>query len=227
MTGGDFSNGTIAVARIGWIVALGIAALTWIGSIAVYPQLPDRLPIHWNIHGEPDGYGDKAVAAFLMPGIMLGLLVLLRVLPWLSPKAYQVDSFPGVVAYITVTITAMLAYLHAMTLWAGWGGGVDVGRAVVGGVLGGMIALGVVMAKVKRNFYIGVRTPWTLANEQVWNETHRLAAWSMSSTSAIGLVLVLSGAPLPIAIGLLLVGALGPVLFSFLRYKQLERAGAI
>jgi len=80
---------------------------------------------------------------------------------------------------------------------------------------------------VRKNFYIGIRVPWTLASDRVWNDTHRLAAWVMVAAGVIGFLLVIAGASPIVAIGLLIGSMLIPVVYSFIHYKSLERRGAL
>ena len=87
--------------------------------------------------------------------------------------------------------------------------------------------MGNVMGKVRKNFYIGIRVPWTLASDRVWNDTHRLAAWLMVAGGIIGFLLVIAGLPLLVAIGVMIVTLLIPVVYSFVHYKALERCGAL
>ncbi|WP_337176530.1 DUF1648 domain-containing protein [Paludisphaera sp.] len=217
--------------RLWWGVAIALAAFTWGASAWAYPNLPDSIPIHWNIHGQVDGWGSRA-SVFLMPGVATGLLVLFAFLPALSPKSFEVDSFRPTYLYILAVTVGLFAFIQVVILAATfqeirgerW---VDIGRALVAGIFVFFGLMGNVMGKVRKNFYIGIRVPWTLASDRVWNDTHRLAAWLMVGGSVVGLALVLLGAPLPAAFGVLLGVALAPIVYSFLRYKSLERRGAL
>jgi uncharacterized membrane protein len=80
---------------------------------------------------------------------------------------------------------------------------------------------------VRRNFFIGIRTPWTLASERVWYATHRLGARTLVAGALVAFVSVLAGWPLWIAFALLAVGLLFPALYSLLLYKRLEREHAL
>ncbi|MDR3619984.1 MAG: DUF1648 domain-containing protein [Paludisphaera borealis] len=216
-----------------WIIAIVLTAFTWGVSAWFYPGLPQTIPTHWNIHGKVDGYGDKRWALFLMPLGTTAMLVLFRFLPALSPKQFEVDSFRSTYLFILVAIAGLFAYLQVMILLTTWqevrGGDkwFDVGRALMGGMFLFFGLMGNVMGKVRKNFYIGIRVPWTLASDRVWNDTHRLAAWLMVLGSVVGLVIVLTGLPLPLAFGVLMASALIPVVYSFFHYKALERRGAL
>ena len=87
--------------------------------------------------------------------------------------------------------------------------------------------MGNVMGKVRKNFYIGVRVPWTLASDRVWNDTHRLAAWVWVAAGVIGFGMIVLGVPIIYPIVVLVLSAFVPVIYSFVHYKSLERRGAL
>jgi immunity protein, SdpI family len=202
-----------------------IAAVLGATAIA-YPHLPNIIPVHWDAHGNVNGWGAKWTL-FADPAIMVGLLLMFTVLPWLSPKHFEVDSFRSTYLYIMVMILALVAYAHALLLAAGLSVAIDMTRAVEGGICLLIALLGNVLGKVRRNFYVGVRTPWTIANEQVWNATHRLAARTLFAGGLAGLVAVILRASFWAPIVMILAGALIPVIYSLIFYKQLERRGAL
>lgn len=100
-------------------------------------------------------------------------------------------------------------------------------RAVEGGVCLLVALLGNVMGKVRRNFYVGIRTPWTIASERVWNKTHRLAAKTSFIAGLLGLVLVLLRAPFWVPIAMVVAGPMIPAIYSLVYYKQLEHRGEL
>jgi uncharacterized membrane protein len=215
-----------------WLTAFALIAATFAASALLYPSLPDTIPTHWNIRGEVDGYGSKTWATFLMPGLMLAMLVFFWFLPVLSPRHFEVDTFRTTYLYLMVVTLALFAYIHAVALASAWqkvhgGRTVDMNRALLGGLFLFFGLMGNVMGKVRRNFYIGVRVPWTLASERVWDDTHRLAAWTMVAGSVVGFLAVMAGLSPFIALGVLIVSALVPVVYSFVHYKHLERLGAL
>jgi uncharacterized membrane protein len=148
-------------------------------------------------------------------------------LPWLSPNKFEVESFCATYLYIMIVIVALLAYCQLLVLISALGMVLDVSRALEGGVCLLIVLLGNVMGKVRRNFYVGVRTPWTIANEQVWNATHRFAAKTFFAGGLLGLVAVILRAPFWLPITAILIAALAPVIYSLVFYKQLERPGGL
>ncbi|HEV3343641.1 MAG TPA: SdpI family protein [Pirellulales bacterium] len=214
--------------RVYFVFALALTVAAWAAAFIAYPHLSQQVPIHWNIRGEVDGYGDKNWATFLSPAVMVGLLFLFRLLPWLSPKAFSLDAFRGTYEFVVALVMGLMAYIHGLTLWAAFGEPVDVSRALLGGICLFFALMGNVMGKVRRNFFMGVRTPWTLASERVWIDTHRLAARLFVAAGLIGFVLCLV-LPGPVAFvaafALIMIGALAPVIYSLVHYKRLEREG--
>jgi uncharacterized membrane protein len=215
-----------------WIAAVALVLLATGVSVWLYPSLPDRIPTHWNVRGQVDGYGSKQWAVFLMPVFMVAILVLFYFLPALSPKQFEVDTFRPTYLYIMFVVTALFAYLHLLILYAVWKSVMqkeefDLSRPMIAGIFLMYALLGNVLGKVRKNFYIGVRVPWTLASDRVWNDTHRMAAWIMVSAGLLGFMMTLIGVPFVYSIVLLIASAFAPILYSFIHYKALERRGAL
>jgi uncharacterized membrane protein len=206
-----------------YFVGILLIAAALIATIVLYPQLPARVPTHWGIDNRPNGYSPKWVLFLFGPGLMAAMLALFRFLPWLSPKHWEVDSFQATYLQLMLILISLLAYLYAAILWAGMTGWANVGRAILGGVCLLLALLGNLLGKVRRNFYIGVRTPWTLANERVWNATHRFAAKTFVVGGLVGLALTLFGLQGWPVLAVLLAAPLLPAAYSLVVYKQLER----
>ena len=214
--------------RVYLAFAIGLTIAAWASALVAYPYLPEQVPIHWNIRGEVDGYGNKSWSVFLTPGIMLGLLALFRLLPWLSPKSFTLDTFRGTYEFVVALVMGLMAYIHGLMLWAAYSGPVDISRALIGGMCLFFMLIGNVLGKVRRNFFVGVRTPWTLASERVWIDTHRLAARLFVAAGLIGFILCLTiGGPVAFSATfvLIMVAAFAPVIYSLVHYKKLERQG--
>ncbi len=214
--------------RYYWWFAAALVVAVWAVSAWLYPSLPARIPTHWGIDGKVDGYGAKGWAVFLMPMILVWLLILFCFLPVLSPKNFEVESFRSTYLLIMVLILGLFSFIHGMALYGAfhpdWAG---MGRTLIAGMFLFFAPLGNVLGKVRRNFYIGVRTPWTLASERVWTDTHRLAAWLLVLGSVVGFGITVTGLPLVAALVVLMASLLVPVVYSFVRYKSLERRGAL
>lgn len=209
---------------------LGAAAVilaTLVGTTVAYPQLPNIVPVHWDVQGHVNGWGPKWSLFLYGPGLMLGTVLMFSALRWLSPKKFEVDTFRATYLYIMIVIVALLAYVQLLILASSLGVAIDVSRAVEGGVCLLIALLGNVLGKVRRNFYVGIRTPWTIASEQVWNATHRFAAKTFFAGGLLGLLAVILRAPFWLPMTAILIAALVPVIYSLIFYKQLESRGAL
>lgn len=152
------------------LVGAMFAAALW-----AWPQLPDRLPIHWNIHGEVDGWGNKFMGLLFVPLIVLGIYALMFVLPRFDPGKANYQSFQKVYGIIRLAIVAYMSAVYAAMLVAAFGHNVNMTSVILPlvGIL--FIVLGNFLSKIRPNWFVGVRTPWTLSSQLSWDKTHRLA----------------------------------------------------
>jgi uncharacterized membrane protein len=147
-----------------------------IAGACTWPYVPDEVPVHWNIRGEVDRYGGRFEGLFIVPLVAAGLYVLLRMLPKVDPRAANYREFAGPYAIIRCALIAFMAVVHALLLLAALGRPIPIGPVVSGlvGIL--LIIIGALMSRIKPNWFVGVRTPWTLSSDLSWTKTHRLAA---------------------------------------------------
>lgn len=213
--------------RTYFLIGILLVAVVLLATLLSYPYLPSRVPTHWDAQGRVNAYSARWTLLVINPAFMVALLGLFRLLPWLSPRHFEVDSFLSTYLYIMLAFLVFAGYIQGLLLWAALGGQWNMGQALGGGVCLLFALLGNVMGKVRRNFWIGVRTPWTLANERVWNATHRFAAKTFVLGGLGGLVLTLARAPFWASFGLLMAGVLIPVAHSLVYYKRLERRGEV
>ena len=209
-----------------WTAPLLVAAM-WAFALAVYPRLPGRIPIHWDLHGEPNGWGGPA-AAFLLPGIATATLLLMAVLPRIDPRGENWRKFGGEVRLIVGMIVLFLAWIEAVTLGAALGWNVDTARAALGGVGVMLAVIGNYLPRIRSNWFIGIRTPWTLASDRVWRDTHRVGGRAFV---AGGVAMVLAGfIPSPLATALatavVLVATAIPIVYSYLAWRREAAGGA-
>jgi uncharacterized membrane protein len=192
--------------------------------------LPESVPVHWGINGQPDRFVERDdMLPYLMipPGVMAFLVVLWPLLPWLSPKRFEVDTFRATYDQIMGLLVVLMGYLHVAILWAYVHPGTESVRLIIAGICLFLALIGNLLGKVKRNFWMGIRTPWTLASEPVWERTHRLGAWLFVVAGLTGFVATLLGAPLWLLFVLIVIAALVPVVYSLVIYKRLEKQGRL
>ncbi|NNF51041.1 MAG: SdpI family protein [Gammaproteobacteria bacterium] len=205
-------------------ICLGAVALHVALVGFFYAELPDPLPTHWNAAGEVDGYTPKPWGAWLLPLMTLGVYLLFKVIPWISPQGFRMESFSKIVDILKLVIVLFMFVIGITVLFAARGAPFDPGKIILPGVGVLFIIIGNYMGKLRKNFFIGIRTPWTLASDEVWAKTHRLGGWCFVFAGLVLLIAGLIGWPpmeivLVVAVG---IGALLPIVYSFVIYKQLE-----
>ena len=144
-------------------------------SASVYGRLPEQMASHWDDANRVDGYLSRFWGAFLMPVIAGGLVVLFLVIPGIDPLKANIAQFREYFNGFIALVIAFLVYMHILTIL--WNLGYDqfnMGAAMLPAMGLLFIFAGIMMRNAKRNFFIGIRTPWTLSSDRVWNETHRL-----------------------------------------------------
>ncbi|GGY77880.1 SdpI family protein [Pseudoduganella plicata] len=193
----------------------------------VYAQLPEVVPIHWNLKGEIDAYGPRWHVWLSGPLLIVAILGLRGLLPWLSPKGFSIEAFAATFDHLITILVIVFASIQVTVLAAVWHGDLDIGRMLMGITFMSLILIGNPMGKVRRNFFVGIRTPWTLASEKVWYATHRLGGKVLVGTGLAGLLAVLADVGQALLLALLVIMPLWPVIYSLLLYKRLERAGEL
>ena len=195
-------------------VAPGLILAMLIGGLAVYGRLPDQLPSHWNINGQVNGTMSRLSTVLFLPALSLVLWLVLLALPRIDPLRRSYPAFDGTLRLFINAITLFMAVIYAMTLAVGLGWAVEVPRLIMicVGVL--FVVLGNEMGRLKPNWFVGIRTPWTLADPEVWRSTHRVGGRVFF---AFGLLIIVAGLLLPLSFSgyVVTIGAIGVALFSF------------
>jgi uncharacterized membrane protein len=195
-------------------------------AAALYSRLPQTVPVHWDAHGRPNGFMSKPLGVFILPIVTLGTYLLLTVLPRISPRGYDIDRFARVFEVLKVAITAFMFLTTALALLAAAGAPVPIARVVPAAVGLLLAVLGNFMGKVTRNFFVGIRTPWTLASDEVWLRTHRLGGKTMVLGGVALLVSALAGGGfIVVGVAAVLVAAAVPIVYSYVLYRRLELRG--
>ena len=194
----------------------------FLASAILYERLPERVPTHWNLRGEVNGFTSKPFGPFAMPVVMAGLFLVLMALPVISPRGFRFEGFRAVWGTLQSAVLGLLLLVHILALLAALGKPVDMTRVIEAGVGFLLVVLGNLLGKVRRNFFIGIRTPWTLASEEVWLRTHRVGGRLFVLAGLVMFVLALAGAG-PIAM-VVVVGSAGlaSVVASYVIYRRVE-----
>jgi uncharacterized membrane protein len=205
----------------GLVVAVLAAGI----SIWAYPHLPETIVTHWNLRGVPDGYSSRFWALALMPLVMLGMTGLLTVLPKIDPRRENYAKFIDSYWLIANAILVFMGVAHVLVLANGMGYLVQVDRLLPLGVGLLFAFLGNYLTRIEPNWFIGIRTPWTLSSDAVWRKTHRTGGWLF----VIGGIVIATGAfaprgaLLPLFVATLIVVVGIPVVQSYVLWKRERR----
>ncbi|MDD5055315.1 MAG: SdpI family protein [Candidatus Peribacteraceae bacterium] len=204
-----------------WVKILIVAGMFLAGAL-LYPRLPDLITTHWGISGQPDGWMPKAYGTWLLPGLALLLMILFPILSRLDPKHENYALFARTWEIIQIAIVAMMAYIFAVQLYASIHpeAATLVGRFIFLGMGALFVVIGNYMGKIRQNFFVGLRTPWSLSDPEVWSLSQRFGGWMFVFG---GLAFMIEAAiwtyEIPVFIAVLLLVTVVPIAYSYLLYR--------
>jgi len=208
-------------------VAAALVAISGVVSVLAWPSLPEQLITHWNAAGEPDGTMAKLPGLALIPALSALLLGLFAALPRIDPLGENVESFRAAYDWFVVVFTAFMAALQTGIVAFNLGYRFDFTLFILVAVAALFYYIGILLDVVERNWFVGIRTPWTLSSEEVWDRTHRLGARLFKLTAVVALAGLLFG---DYAVYFLVVPAvvtaLATVAYSYYVYEQLDSDAA-
>ena len=162
-----------------WLPLLIVVA-AFVASAVVYPRLPDRMPTHWELSPHPpgsvptpNGWSDRLWGAFGIPILLLGMWALMKILPRIDPRGSNYAKFGGAFEAIIISLMLFMLGMHFVVLRAALGYPVQIDRVVPIGVGLLLIVIGNLLPRARPNWFVGIRTPWTLSSDRVWEKTHR------------------------------------------------------
>ncbi len=202
------------------LVAVAIGFSLW-----AFPRLPPEVPTHWNVRGEPDGHSSRLLASLLIPGVMLGLWAVVQVLPSIDPKRQNYAQFFDTYWMLMNAILLFLGAVHVVMIGAGLGWAVDMRRLVPVGIGLLFVLIGNYLSRVQPNWFVGIRTPWTLSSETVWRKTHRTGGWLfvIGGVLMVGLAFLPSVTFVPLLAVIIGLVAVVPVVQSYLLWRREQR----
>ena len=200
---------------------IALVVLTFIGITIAYPYMPEKIPTNWNMYGVVNANGSRATL-FLMPSIAAFLTVLIYFLPKIDPRGKNVKLSGKAIMIITLAFNLFIVAITVFLTHAALGYETAMDK-IVSVLVGGLfIALGFCLPKVKPNYFIGIRTPWTLENETVWAKTHNIGGRVFIISGLVFVLSIIFPAPVNFAVPLtvVLAGTFGAAIYSFILYKK-------
>ena len=197
--------------------------VTVLGSAVFYSALPDQMASHWNIAGEVDDYSPKIIGVLIGPLMLLILMLFMTLIPHIDPLSENIAHFRLYYDAFWVALSAFVVYLHGLMLAWNLGSHFYMGRALLPAIAALWYFNGILLKHSEPNWFVGIRTPWTLSDDRVWLDTHRIGG-TLFKLSA-GLMLVSTLRPtygfyvvLASAIGI----SLFLVVYSYFAYRKLH-----
>ena len=198
-------------------ITCAVILLPIIAGLMLWDRLPDRIPTHWGIGGEVDGWSGKGFAVFAMPALMLGIQLLCFFATASDPKRGNIRrKFLSMVLWIIPVLSVMTSCIsYAVAL----GAQIRV-EQVIPGFIGLMfVIIGNYMPKFQQSYTMGIRLPWTLSSEENWNRTHRFGGkiWALGGIGVLFCTLMGWGMA---SIVILAVVVIVPTVYSYVLYRK-------
>jgi len=205
------------------IITTVISILLALAGFLLQGQMQSPLAVHWNAAGEADGYGSTFTALYMIPVMILGISLLILGLPRVDPMRTARLNFP-LVNIIVLVMALYMAYIHVLTLAWNLGYRFNMLQMMLPGFGLLFVFMGSMVERAKPNWFVGIRTPWTISNSVVWEKTHRLGGLLFKISGVLALLGVFFPA---LAIWFILVPVLAAsvvtVVYSYVVFRQIEQ----
>jgi len=203
-----------------WYPALLIVIMA-IASVIAYPRLPERVPIHWDLHGQTNRWQSRGHAVLFLPIAAVVLWGVLRALPSIDPRRANYSKFLPTYEFMVGATLTVIALIHLAVLASGIGMPIAIHRVIpiALGII--LVAIGNQLPRARSNWWFGIRNPWTLSNDRVWERTHRVGGYLMMAAGVVmivgSLLWVRAG---PLVIACVAAWAIGSMIYSYVAWRQ-------
>lgn len=208
--------------RFGFAVA--IIVLAGLASVVALPALPDPVVTSWDANGDPGGTMPAVHGVALLPLMMVGLVLLFAVIPRIDPLRENIATFRAYVDWLLVVLVAYLGILHVGIIAFNLGYSFDFTVLALSGVAILYYYIGILLPQAERNWFVGVRTPWTLSSDVVWERTHAYCGTLFKASGIIAAIgLVVGDYLIHFILIPVLLTTVFAVVYSYYLYEQVER----
>lgn len=207
------------------IIQIAVLLTSIVLSIYFYQHFPARVPTHWNVSGEVDSYGSRAFGAFIFPAILVAIYFLFGLLPKIDPRKERYAEFTKVYSIFKTAFMLVFLGIYIITGLNSLGQPVSVSFWVPLSIGLLFVVIGNYFGKIRSNYFVGIKVPWTLNNEEVWNKTHRLGGkmFILGGLMMMAMGFAPVASRLPLFIALILIIAVVPIVYSYVIYKRLKK----
>jgi uncharacterized membrane protein len=204
------------------ILPIALISLAFIVGGFLYPDLPELMPTHWNAQGEVDAWSGKDFAVFFLPGITLAIYLLITFIPLIDPLRRNYPKFALPYFWFRTVFVIFFVLLYFYTLWAALGTELNINVLIIPAFSVLFIVIGIFLPRVKKNYFVGIRTPWTIHSEEVWDKTHKFGGKFFIAGGIVALFsLLFPEYSLSIFIVAILLAAFIPVIYSYFAFRKI------
>ena len=199
------------------VLAAAVAFSLWAA-----PQLPEQVATHWGVSGEPDGWSSRRTLLVLMPLVAVGMALLMLVLPKIDPRKASWAQHGSTYWALVNLLIAFFGVMHFLMVGYNLGWPIDITTVVVSAVGVLFAAIGNMMPRMRPNWFMGIRTPWTLSDDTNWRKTHLMGGYLFTAAGVIMVLAALLGLPgLVFIVGATItLAALVPTIYSYLLWRE-------
>lgn len=204
-----------------WKIMAGIIVMSILVGIYSYHRMPENMASHWNAQGQVNGHLPKFLGLFLMPLVSASLLLVFFLIPKIDPLKANIEKFRGDYERFVTMVIAFLFYVYLLTIFWNAGTTFSIVRFLspAFGIL--FYLSGVLIENAKRNWFIGIRTPWTLSSERVWNKTHAIGGKLFRIAGGIAFFgMFFPDYAMFLAVAPMILSALYVTIYSYLEYQR-------
>lgn len=198
-----------------------LLVITFLLPAVFFNSLPEKIATHWGLQGNPDAFSEKSIGVFGVPLLSLFIALLFLVIPKIDPKKENFSAFRSEYDLLWVLLHAFLLYLLILMIVFNLGTVFSMTAALFPALAALFFFISRLLQKAKPNWFVGIRTPWALSSETVWNDTHQIGAKLFRGLA----VLCILGIFLPpefllAIIALVIASAIALIVYSFVRYRR-------
>ena len=204
------------------ILPIILIVFAFLVGLSLYSKLPDQVPSHWNAQGEVDAWSSKNFTVFFFPGITLAIYLLMTFIPLIDPLRKNYLKFAKPYFWFRLLFVVFYVSLYFYTLWSAFGAEIKINYFILPAISLFFVLIGIFLPKVKRNYFVGIRTPWTIHSEETWDKTHKLAGKTFIIAGLISLLgIFISKYSFTIFITAILLASFIPVIYSYFVFKRI------
>lgn len=211
--------------KLAFLFSTLLIVILILAGVFLWNQLPEQMASHWNEKDEVNGYMGRFWGVFMLPLMMIGLSLLFFAIPLIDPLKANIAEFRPFFNTFIVVFNIYMAYIHILTLvWNLGYTNFGLGRMLLPAIGLLFVFIGFMIKKAKRNYFIGIRTPWTLANDKVWDETHKLGSKLFIAGGIVSLLgIIFPKQALVLLMVPIFASAFIPVVYSYFIFRREEK----